>query len=244
VTPAGQIRNNTLQPIVKMMSISKRPQRYDKCFIKETDVLMERRDISSTNMAIIPKLPARLVMNDKTITAYQDDTFVTKLYSSLLKDIAFVRVPSQPLCFKLKSLTSEQLFCQLDGSNGNFIEEWDYDLNLFKNQCQKKRKRAKNSIDTPGEQEKLQGQYNQKLNSLKLDIISEKAEVLKKVAEKDEEVKLTSQVDDLRSTSMIAIQKELKLEDLLEKEESSKETAEVDNLTTIIKEEKKKKKNA
>ena len=55
------------------MSISKRKNRYDKCYLKESDALMVKDDESTRSFAIKPKIPVRVVLNDKTFTIYQDD---------------------------------------------------------------------------------------------------------------------------------------------------------------------------
>ena len=62
-----------LPVIVRAMSISKRKNRYDKCYLKESDALMVKDDESTQSFAIKPKIPIRLVLNDKTLTLYQDD---------------------------------------------------------------------------------------------------------------------------------------------------------------------------
>jgi len=221
-SPLEAAQNNyTLSPIVKMMSISNRPQRYDKCHLKEGDVLYEKRDDSTKSMAILPRLPARLVMNDKSISLYQDDTMTNKIATFLLVEVVLTRVIGSPNCFKIKSTLTEQLICQLEAPrHGDFVEEWDYDFNLFKNQCYKKRARSSNMLKA--EEDKLEKKFTDQVNSLKLDIVSQKAEVIKKEIEKDEEVKLTSKVETARTTSMMAIQKESKLEELLEKRRINK----------------------
>jgi len=207
--------------------------------LKEGDVLYEKRDDSTKSMAILPRLPARLVMNDRSISLYQDDTMTNKIVTFLLNEAVFARVKDLPNCFKIKSTLREELICQIEApKHGDFVEEWDYDFNLFKNQCFKKRQRSSNILKA--EEEKLEKKFEEQVNSLKLDIVAEKAEVIKKEIEKDEEVKLTSKVETARTTSMMAIQKETKLEELLEREESSKEDNETETLTIQMTEEKKK----
>jgi hypothetical protein len=65
-----------LPVIVKAMSISKRKNRYDKCYLKESDALMVKDDESTRSLVIKPKIPVRVVLNDKTFTIYQDDVFI------------------------------------------------------------------------------------------------------------------------------------------------------------------------
>ena len=229
--------NNTLAPIVKMMAISKRPQRYDKCFIKESDVLMEKDDETTKTMSIKPRIPARLVLNDRTVNAYLDDTLTSKLATFNLKETELVRVNNEKRCFKLKTTMKSAMFCQLDSSSGDFVEEWDYDYHLFKNQCKQKRAKSNNILP---EEQKLEKEFNKRVEGLKADLVLEIAQKNKERVEESEETKLTQQIQKVQSTSMMALQKETKLEELLEREENDKEDSETKQLEAEIQAEKKK----
>jgi hypothetical protein len=233
----GKADNSTLAPIIKMMAVSKRPQRYEKCLIKETDVLMEKDDLSTQNMPIKPRVPVRLVMNDKTISAYVDDTLNNRAITFLLDESAFIRINGEKRCFKLKNNLKFALFCQLDSQSADFLEEWDYDFNLFKNQCRKKRSKSDKILP---EQKKLEAEFKNKVDQVKADIVMEIAQKNKKIVEENEEIKLTKKVQQVQSTSMMALQKETKLEELLEREEEAKEDSETKELETLIDQEKKK----
>ncbi len=229
--------NNTLAPIVKMMAISKRPQRYDKCFIKETDVLMEKDDESTKTMAVKPRIPVRLVLNDKTLNAYLDDSLTSKLATFNVKETEFVRISGDKRCFKFKTTTKGALFCQLDSSGGDFVEEWDYDFNLFKHQCKKKRAKSNNILR---EEEKLEKEFKDRVEGVKADLVLEIAQRNKEKVEETEEIHLTQKVQQVQGTSMMAMQKETKLEELLEREEADKEDGENKVLEDEIQAEKKK----
>lgn len=230
--------NNTLAPIVKMMAVSKRPQKYDKCYIKEADVLMEKDDESTKSLQIKPKIPVRLVLNDRTVSAYIDDTLTNRAVTFVLEDTSFVRINGVKNCFKLQNNIRKALFCQLESSNGgDFVEEWDYDFNLFKIQCKKPRARSESILP---EQKKLEEEFKEKVNEVKAQIVMEIAEKNKKKVEQNEEVKLTKKVQEVQTTSMMALQKETKLEELLEREEQEKEASETQMLETVIEQEKKK----
>lgn len=228
--------NNTLAPIVKMMPVSKRPQRYDKCYIKESDVLMEKDDEETKNFKIKPKIPIRLVMNDRTLIAYQDDNITSKLASYNLKDSILVRIDGEKKCFIIKNNVRSNLFCQLDSYSGDFIEEWDYDFNLFKYQCRKKRVKSDNVLP---EQQKLEKEFQEKVSELKTEIVMEIAEKNKEHVEENEELKLNKKVAQIQTTSLKALEKEVKMEDLLEKEEEAMEDSETKFLENQIDEEKK-----
>jgi hypothetical protein len=216
--------NSTLPVITKMMPVSNRPQKYDKCFIKEADALLELDNPTTKEFMTKPKVPCRLVLNDKAITAYQTDELTSRYMDFLLKDTTFIRLSNEKRCFKLRNNIKEMMICQLDTNNsGDFVEEWDYDFNLFKNQCKKKREKSANYLP---EEEKLEKEFQNKVQSLKVEMVAEKVDQLKRKSEETEEVALGKKVDEAQSTSMMAIQKESKLEELLEKEEKAKEEEE------------------
>jgi hypothetical protein len=225
------------KPIIKIMPISSRPQRYDKCYIKETDALMVKNDSSTASFDILPKIPIRLVMNNKSISVYQDETLQTNLITFILSSTQITRVKDNNRCFILTGLSSKAQFCQLDSQSGNFVEEWDYDFNLFKFQCKQKRDTIKLGNL---EEKKLAKDYQDKLNQLKQDMVEKKAEQVKKQVETKEEVKLQKKIEQTQSMTLMAIQKELKLEEMLEREEAQREKEEQQALQVQLESEKKK----
>jgi len=237
-------QNNRIIP-VRTVRISNRPQRFDKCHLKETDALMERRDEVSlqnlnsnvSKMLEFPLIPIRLVMNDKTITAYQDDNLSDKISTYLLDESTFTKTDDIRRCFIVKNNISSAKFCMIDASKGDFLEEWFYDFNLFKHQCRKEREKSNKYIN---DEKKLEKEYKDKVNKLKMEIVENKAEAVKKTFEEDEKKKLEKKVHQFRKMSFSAMEKELRLEDLLEKEEESREQSESEMLEQQINQEKKK----
>ena len=221
--------------VVKMMAISSRPQRYDKCHLKEGDALMIKKDDSVKEFTSLPMVPVRLVMNDKTVTAYQDDNLQNKITTYLLQETAFVRVKDKKTCFILRNNINDDQFCMLDLGKGDFVEEWDYDFNLFKFQCKKKRAQSDKTIDR-----NMESEFKNKVEDLKLTMVKERSDLLKKKVGDDEKKKLVNKIDLVRKTSLHALEKEMRLEDLLEKEEESKEDEENQTLEKQIKSEKNK----
>jgi len=221
---------------VKMMSISARPQRYDKCHLKEGDSLMMKKDDSIKEFTNYPLVPVRIVMNDKTFTAYQDDNLQNKISTYLLDESLFVRIKDKATCFIIRNNVNEDQFCMLDASKGDFVEEWDYDFNLFKRQCKKDRPKS----ETVFEKSRLENEFKNKVENLKIELVQQKAEGIKKQVGEDEKKKLVNKIDQVRKTSLHALEKEMKLEDLLEKEEESKEEEESKTLEMQISSEKKK----
>jgi hypothetical protein len=148
------------KPIVKVMPISTRPQRYDKCYLKDTDALMEKTEGEGIDqLQTFPKVPIRLVMNNKSITVYQDETLHSNYYTFMLKDTMFARIKeSDPNCFILVGKHEKVKFCSL--GDPKFVEEWDYDFNLFKNQCKEKRETVELS---DSEEDRLKKDYMKKM---------------------------------------------------------------------------------
>lgn len=231
----GSNSTNVMEkPIVKMMPISTRPQRYDKCYLKDTDALLVKLDESSGYNV---KIPIRLVMNNKSVAVYQDETLHTNLMTFLLKNTVFTKSMGDDKCFILNGLNTKAQFCQLDAQGGNFVQEWDYDFNLFKTKC--KQKREKIELDEE-EEEKLKKDYKDKLNNLKMEMVEQKAKKVKRQVESKEEVKMEKQIEQAQSMTYMAMQKELKLEEMLEKEEAEREREEQEELRVQIDGEKKK----
>ena len=232
--------DNVLKPIVKAIALSNRPQRYDKCHIKEGDGLMfkisqEAEDLGYNSME--EKIPVRIVMNDKTLTLFRDDSYTTNIMSFILSDTKFQRVKDKRPCFKLYSNNNIAEICQITGDKISFVEEWDYDFNLFKYQCKKIQSEAQLS---PSEEKKLEDNYKEKVSEAKVDVIRDRQKIIKKEVEKSEEQLLKKNLVSTETVTLNAVKKEIQLEKMLEKEEKEKEDMETKELLLQIEIEKKK----
>lgn len=232
LTPHGKEKMKA--PIIKQMPISSRPLRYDKCHIKESDAIFTR-DNAKLGIDKNPnKVPGRVVMNERSVSVYTDETLATNLATFVIEKTAYSRVIDHPHCFILTSANIKGMFCNIDPNpKSNFVEEWDYDFNLFKHQCHTDRPTI--ALDE-AEEKKLEKEYEDKVASAKLDIVRERT---KKLKEKVEEAP-ASRIEKTQAVTMMAIQKELKLEELLEKEELERENAEERELRAQIEKEKNK----
>jgi len=119
------------------------------------------------------------------------------------------------------------------GNYSNFVEEWKYDYNLFKAQCHK----AKDKVALDGKDEDdLNNELNKKVQAATLDVMKEKT---KKIQIKAKENPI-NKVEKMEETAMVAIKKELNIDELLQKEELERESKEQDDLRANIKKEKQK----
>jgi hypothetical protein len=223
------------KPIIKVMPLSQRPQRYDKCYIKDSDALMIKNDKETASLETIPKIPVRIVMNNKTITVYQDETLQTNYVTFVLKDTSFNISKNDNKCFVLSGNNNKAEFCSF--GDQKFVDEWNYDFNLFKYQCKEKREVVE--LDK-NEDSKLKKDYEDKVNQLKMNMALEKNERIKKKVNEDEELKLNKEIAQTENMTLKAVEKESKLEELLEKEEQDREDEEQRELEKQLLEEKKK----
>lgn len=219
-------------PVVRVMPISNKPQRYDKCHIKDTDALMVIYQIGDTVIEKGAKVPIRLVMNNKSIMAFQDEKLESAYSSYLLDETKFFLDESDKNCFILGSLNKKDKFCQLEtaGKKG-FVEEWNYDFHLFKDKCRQERPTidALNEID-PNE------------DPTSINFIAKKRMKLKEVSKKDDEYLLRKKIEETKALTLAAVMKESKLEEMLIKEEEERQRQELEEIKLqIIKEENKKK---
>jgi hypothetical protein len=240
ILPSASSSNPTStieKAIVKVMPISKRPQRYDKCYLKDGDALMVKNDASTSNFENLPKIPIRIVMNNKSISVFQDESLQSSLVTFVISTTVFTRVKGDNRCFILTGNNAKAQFCQLDASTGNFVDEWDYDFSLFKYQCKEKRETISLAQT---EEKKLEKEFEQKVNQLKLDMVSKKANKVKEIVENKEEIKLEKKVEEAQAMTLQAIQKELKMEEMLEREEDAKERELEKSIQVQLEQEKKK----
>jgi len=86
----------------------------------------------------------------------------------------------------------------------------------------------------------MKNEFDNKVEELKIQMVKEQSDMLKKKVGDDEKKTLVNKVDQIRKTSLHALEKEMRLEDLLEKEEESKEDEENKTLEMQIQSEKKK----
>ena len=228
-------------PIVKMMPISQRPQRYDKCHIKDTDA-------SYINEKGV-RVPIRLVMNNKSISAFQDENLSSSLITFLLEDTQFKLLKENKSCFRLENVNGHADFCSLvedcagnrpevsntiiDTYHNSFVNEWNYDFNLFKTQCFQERKVNYDISNDP--------EFQKKQSELQQEFIQQKKNKIKSESTKSEEFQLMKKRKETEAMTLSALMKEKHLEDMLIKEEAEREEEELKEIQLQLENEKKKK---
>jgi len=156
--------NTVLPPIYKMIPFSNRPQRYIKCQIKESDVLF--KDWSNPHLKEAVKSPARLVMNNATISLYQDEAYTSSLFTFRLQLTTISKDQNDECCFVLKSNNQRFELCSFEKDCGTrkkpkFYNEWSKDFSIFSSscydppnaeECKKKLSNSKNKTTVQGSQ--------------------------------------------------------------------------------------------
>lgn len=187
------------------MPISSRPLRYDKCHIKESDAVFTKYLPNLGFNKNINKIPSRVVMNEKNSIYLHWWNFNNRTCNFCHRKTTFKLSSGKANCFVLDSQAIKGEFCNLDAnSKGNFVDEWNYDFNLFKNQCHQDRKVVALNIK---EEKELQNELNNRIQSAKLDIVKERT---KRLQHKAEEQPL-NKMEKLQETAMLAMKKNYQL---------------------------------
>lgn len=226
---ANEYMKGLNSPIVKVMPISNRPQQYDKCHLKDTDALMIVYKIGENVIERGTKIPIRLVMNNKSIMAFQDEKLESAIVSFLLEETKFYLDEKDRNCFILTSLNKKEKFCQLDTGGDNFVKEWNYDFHLFKDKCKEERPTI----------EVMTEEGNASLDPVSF--ITQRKIKLKEENKKNEEIVLKKKIEETKALSLAAVMKESKLEEMLLREEEERQRQELEDIKIQIEKEENKK---
>ena len=245
----GKNKTETLPPIIKVMPFSTRPQRYSKCIVKESDMMFENdpshRGISSSSRDVKKEngelqLPVRVVMNNRTIVVYGGEDYGSQIVTLDIDKSEFRRETLNPLkhlrkCFSIVSLeTGEKAtLCPFVAADTKAVEEWDYDFNLFKNQCHQSREKLQMEF-------KFNSSLQDKIKQAKKDVLEEREAEIKQKSGNVEMSLLQDKRKQTKDTTLKAIQKELNLEDMIKSEEEEREKIEDKEMLERIDGEKKK----
>lgn len=243
----NSVKPQIKEPHVSVLPFSDRPQRYQKCVVKEADLLMtvntddqdllmSTDDVSSGQLGKQMQIPVRVVMNLETLTAYSGLEEKDLKATFNMKNAKIETSKRDSSCFIIKEIgkwkhndsnNSEQTenkifkneFCPFGGNTSEELQnEWNYDFNLFKYQCHQSR-----AVKSFGE-EHIEDELEAKKNQLRLDIISKKQIKAKLDIPADKGI-----IESKKKNILEILKKENRLERLVEKEmkESQKEALEL-----------------
>jgi hypothetical protein len=250
----GDITHNnteTLKAIVKVMPFSTRPQRFSKCVIKESDMMYENSLSADGNNPNLSgpagrdnmdkiQIPVRVIMNNRTLSIYGGEDYSTQIIAMDLEYSNFMRETHNPdpilkKCFSIVSPMNKQKasLCPFSRGDDKSVDEWEYDFNLFKNQCQQSREKLEMEF-------RLNNKLQDKIKQAKREILEEREAEIKKKSGKSEIDIIQDKKRDTKTTALRAIQKELDLEEMIKKEEEEREKLEEEEVFQRIDEEKKK----
>ena len=228
-------KKTVLKPEYKLLPFTSRPQRYIKCKIKENDVLYKTYDTNGDEI----KMPSRIVMNNRTITLYEDENYHKQVFTFNLPQVSFYKSIKDHCCFVLRSLNQQYEICGFNtncGSKENlvFYKSWQNDFILWQTKCFV-------NLDNKRWEEKIKRQWDGKLQSANLDLINEKTKLITEKLKNFQDVKIQNKIKSTHINVMTVLQKEARMEQLVAKEEKEKLDQETRNLVKTIKSEKKKK---
>jgi len=125
------------RPIVKVGVFSNRPQRYSKCIIKENDAFI-MTIVAGTIEPV--KKPMRIMMNNMTISIFNDDNYQELNYSYDLARTKLVIDNTKWCCFTLEdnwrksNICGYKEYCGAKDKN-EWVDGWNNDFTLFKTSC-------------------------------------------------------------------------------------------------------------
>jgi len=226
------------KPIVKSLPWSSRKQRYIQCEIKEQDILYIRRDVPGVEGKPI-KYPGRLVMTNRTLSMYEDDSFKNAIFSFNIQDTTLATFAADPCCFFALSLNKKYRICGFESACGTkkepkFVPEWLRHFNLFQEKCY---------VDLPKKDWRLamkeQDEVGDHIN-VDQDKLNDREFLIRRKMKENQDMELEKKIVTTQETALKAIRKEFKLERLIKNEEKLKAKERLKDLLKLkIKEEKK-----
>jgi hypothetical protein len=199
--------NSTLShPVFKFMPVSRRPLRYERCTIKEGDlaIYIEEGSIKGS------KIPVRVILNNRTLTAYSNDDYESIIVSHTLSKITGLRrfaKENTNTCFTVQEGHRKTTLCAFVSPRKSLKDlavEWQNDILDFIKNCAEF---YSHNLDFKS------------MNEMSLDKVQTSLDFYgEKEKDQMEHVILKTQ-----QLALQAIEKELKVENLIEKEEELKQ---------------------
>jgi hypothetical protein len=200
-------KNSTSVPhVMKYLPISRRPLRYERCLIKEGDLALFIEEGSIKGA----KIPVRVILNNRTLTAYSNDDYESIIVSHRLSSVTGLRKfenDKSNTCFEIEEGKKRTVLCAFVSPNKPLTElakEWQSDMLDFIKNCA-------NYYSHELDFKDMNEMSVEKVQKT-LDFYQEK--------EKDQMEKVILKTQQL---AIKAIEKELTVENIIEKEEELKQ---------------------
>jgi hypothetical protein len=227
------------KPIIQSMPWSSRFQRYIECEVKETDILYIKTDVPNMIGKEV-KYPGRMIMTNRTLAAYEDDSLSKVLFVFNLQDTLLNKDKDDYCCLWANSQDKRFKICGFENDCGSkdeprFVRQWNGHFNLFKQKCY---------VDLPKEDWKARMRKEEDEDGGHIDAdqdgILARENLIKHKLKEKQELDLEKKIVSTEEVALKAIRKEMKLERLIREEEKLKEKEKIKNLLNLkVKEEKK-----
>ncbi len=227
------------KPTVNVGRFSGRPQRYSKCLIKENDAFLTEFDKTKK---IKKKIPVRIVMNNKTISLFQDDDYSDMLYSYKLENTNYLH-SEKFCCFGLRDNEKESNVCGYPENCGDnrdkneWAKQWKDDYYLFRVLCKTGRQET---MLSPSDLDRLNATNPGDPLGLDVDAVHRRKKQLKDEMLDDKDKMYKKNIVQTQEMGFKAIQREFDIENMIKKEEKAKEDADLIDVEDKIKKEEKK----
>ncbi len=227
------------KPLIKVGRFSARPQKFSKCLMKENDAFLTDIDREGN---IKKKIPVRLLMNNQTVSIFQDDQYEDLLYSYQLEKTQFASVQTY-CCFAFQDNQKQQTFCGYPENCGihkeknEWAKKWEKDYYLFKVLCKTGKQESMLT------EEDLKGIENPDLGNpdgIGLDDVIIRKRQLREQMHEEQTKLFRKSIARTQEVGFKAIERELNVEGMVKKEEQAKEEYELGNLENRVKKEQKK----
>lgn len=214
----------TFKPIFKSMPFIDRPQQDIPCVIKENDILWEKKDKES---GFTVKVPGRILMNNRTVSLFEDSSYENAVFAFNLADSELVPVKEEYCCFFLQSQNKRYKVCALAdcGTEGDpkFLKGWQYSFSLFQKKCYNRIKAEKFSEEEL-EKEKSALEPSSTLASMNIEEseVGEREKIIEGRLNQDSDLFLDKKITKNQQSALKALTRELNLEERLKREEMMK----------------------
>jgi hypothetical protein len=184
---------------------NKRPERYERCRIKEGDlsIYLDEGSIKGA------KIPVRVILNNKTLTIYSNDLYESIIVTHNLNSITNLKLfdkEKSNTCFEIEETKKKTILCTMISSNKSLkdlAKEWQNDILDF----------IKNCADS----------YSQDLETNMLELSVDKIQNTLDFFQEKEKDQMDKVIVKTQQLALQAIEKELKVENIIEKEEELKQ---------------------